>query len=67
MKPFATNCVQIGRDRMEVELVHNTIYFETVDGFSGGKNCLAMNPTQARELAVWLEQAAIEAEQADES
>ena len=65
MKPFSTNCVQVGRDSMEVELVYNTIYFETVDGSSGDKNCLAMNPTQARELAAWLEQAATEAEQAE--
>lgn len=65
MRTFNTNCVQVSRDSMEVELVYNTIYFETVDGSSGGKNCLAMKPTQARELAQWLEQAATEAEQAE--
>lgn len=67
MKQLRLNCTQVTNDFLEADRIHKHVYlgvcqYATIDDQADVK----LTPTQARELAAWLEQAALEAEQADD-
>ena len=67
MKQLRLNCVQAPLDFVECDRVHKHVYVGVCPDFPGSEQAdVKLTPTQARELAQWLEQAATEAEQADE-
>ena len=63
---FSRRCTQVGHNNLECDVVANRIYIGVYIGSDGYPNDIEITPTAARELAEWLEQAALEAEQADE-
>lgn len=67
MKQLTLDCAYTQGDWLECDVVSDKVYVgSNVKGAIGPAD-IALTPTQARELATWLEQAAFEAEQADES
>lgn len=68
MKQLRLNCVQAPLDFVECDRVYQHVYVGVCPSSNGDEQAdVKLTPTQARELAAWLEQAALEAEQADES
>ena len=66
MKQLRLNCVQASLDFVECDRVHKHVYVGVCQGHQGSEQAdVKLTPTQARELAEWLEQAALEAEQAE--
>lgn len=63
MKDLNLNCAMHSTDVLEATVCGGIF----IDIQHPAQHCdLKLTPTQARELAEWLEQAALEAEQADE-
>lgn len=66
MKQLILDCAYTQGDWLECDVVADKVYIgSNVKGAIGPAD-IALTPTQARALAEWLEQAALEAEQADE-
>ena len=64
MKDLNLNCAMHPSDVLEATVSGDGIF---IDIQQPAQHCdLKLTPTQARELAAWLEQAALEAEQADD-
>lgn len=66
MKQLTFDCNVTPQDWLECDVVGKRVYLGTCCAKNDGPSDVAITPTQARELAAWLEQAALEAEQADE-
>lgn len=65
MKQLIFNCLHVREDWLEADVVGAHVYLSTCCAKNDGPSDVAITPTQARELAEWLEQAALEAEQAE--
>ena len=65
MRQLTYNCAVAKDDRLECDVVGKRVYLGTCCAKNDGPSDVAITPTQARELAAWLEQAALEAEQAE--
>ena len=64
MKDLNLNCARHPSDVLEATVFDGDVF---IDIQQPAQHCdLKLTPTQARELAAWLEQAALEAEQADD-
>lgn len=66
MKQLTQNCNVTKEDWLEADVIAQRVYITTCRSKNEGPSDVALTPTQARELAEWLEQAAIEAEAYDD-
>lgn len=65
MQDLELNCRMHPDDTLEATVTYDGVFLD-VRHCSNGQHCdIKLSPTQARELAQWLEQAATEAEQAE--
>lgn len=66
MKQLTQNCNVTKEDWLEADVIARHIYLTTCCAKNNGPSDVALTATQARELAEWLERAAIEAEAYDD-
>lgn len=66
MKTFIAKCRQVTTDHLEGDVVGSSVFLSCVTMPTCIPSDVALTPTQARELAEWLERAAIEAEAYDD-
>lgn len=66
MKQLTQDCSYAPGDWLECDVVANKVYVGANVKGAVGPSDISLTPTQARELAEWLEQAALEAEAYDD-